>query len=52
MKGVIRPARPMAHSPRYEAHLAPAWRNLLASVDALYAELKAAPPAARLKALR
>jgi len=37
----------MAHSPRYEA----AWRDLLASVDALCTELKAASPRVRRKAL-
>jgi len=37
----------MAHSPRYEARLEAAWRDLIASVDALCAELKTAPPRAR-----
>ncbi len=41
----------MAHSPRYEARLEAAWRDLIASAEALCAELKAAPPAARRKAL-
>jgi hypothetical protein len=41
----------MAHSPRYEAHLEAAWRDLAASVDALCGELKTAPPQARRKAL-
>jgi hypothetical protein len=35
----------MAHSPRFGARLASAWHDLLASVDALGAELKAGPPA-------
>lgn len=37
--------------PRYEDHLQAAWRDLAASVEALCAELKTAPPAARRKAL-
>ena len=41
----------MAHSPRYEAHLEATWRDLIASVDALCAELKVASAAARRKAL-
>lgn len=39
----------MAHSPRFEAHFIAAWRDLMASTDALCAELKTAPPAARHK---
>ena len=41
----------MAHSPRYEARLDAAWCEFYATVDALQAELVAAPPRARRKAL-
>ena len=41
----------MAHSPRYEARLDAAWRDFYATVDALQAELAAASPRARRKAL-
>jgi hypothetical protein len=33
----------MALSPRYEARVEAAWRDLVASADALCAELKTAP---------
>lgn len=41
----------MAHSPRYEARLDAAWRDLIDSVNAPRAELRVAPPRARRKAL-
>ncbi len=38
----------MTHSPLYEALLETAWQDLVASVEALCAEMRLAPPAARL----
>jgi hypothetical protein len=41
----------VAHSPRYEARLEAVWRDLVASVEGIYAEWNTARPAPRGKAL-